>query len=218
MRSLLAVCAAALLAPAVAWAADDILIADFEGKDWGGWKVEGNAFGPGPARGALSGQMAVSKDLVHWQGETLPPGKNLLAGVGGELFEIRAEFEVGDAAEFGFSIRGTPVTYDVKAGEIVCKIAKAPLKAPLKPEGGRVRLYCVSYGGASQAGWHGHAPLRDHVPGTASGPSLQLAAASHPPKTDAVRASPYSRRPHLHRGLRGRRPRVYACRRRPPGR
>jgi len=71
-----------------------------------------------------------------WQGETLPPGKNLLAGVGGELFEIRAEFEVGDAAEFGFSIRGTPVVYDVKGQQIVCKTAKAALK----PEGGRVSL------------------------------------------------------------------------------
>jgi fructan beta-fructosidase len=73
-----------------------------------------------------------------WQGETLQPGagKNLLAGVGGELFDIRAEMEVGDATEFGFNIRGTPVTYDVKAGQIVCKGVKAPLKA----EGGRVRL------------------------------------------------------------------------------
>jgi len=73
-----------------------------------------------------------------WQGETLQPGagKNLLAGVGGELFEIRAEFEVGDAAEFGFNIRGTPVVYDVKGGQIVCKTAKAPLK----PEGNRVRI------------------------------------------------------------------------------
>jgi fructan beta-fructosidase len=73
-----------------------------------------------------------------WQGETLQPGagKNLLAGVGGELFDIRAEMEVGDATEFGFNIRGTPVTYDVKAGQIMCKGVKAPLKA----EGGRVRL------------------------------------------------------------------------------
>jgi len=42
---------------AAAPAAEDILIADFEGKDYGAWKVEGEAFGPGPARGTLKGQM-----------------------------------------------------------------------------------------------------------------------------------------------------------------
>src|SRR2546422_878294 len=41
-------------------AADDILLADFEGKDYGEWKVTGEAFGPGPARGTLPNQMAVS--------------------------------------------------------------------------------------------------------------------------------------------------------------
>ncbi|MEO5916253.1 MAG: glycoside hydrolase family 32 protein [Luteolibacter sp.] len=40
-------------------AADDILIADFEGADYGGWKVTGEAFGKNPAQGALQGQMAV---------------------------------------------------------------------------------------------------------------------------------------------------------------
>jgi len=48
----------------------DILIADFEGDTYGeGWKVEGEAFGPGPARGTLPGQMKVSgfqgKGLVN---------------------------------------------------------------------------------------------------------------------------------------------------------
>lgn len=50
-------------------AADDLPIADFEGQDYGAWKVEGTAFGPGPARGALPGQMAVEgfngKGLVN---------------------------------------------------------------------------------------------------------------------------------------------------------
>ena len=38
----------------------DILIADFEGDNWGGWTVEGSAFGPGPSRGALTGQTEVT--------------------------------------------------------------------------------------------------------------------------------------------------------------
>lgn len=47
----------------------DVLIADFEGKDYGAWKVTGEAFGPGPARGTLPNQMPVSgyegKGLVN---------------------------------------------------------------------------------------------------------------------------------------------------------
>ena len=39
----------------------DILIADFEGEDYGDWKVEGKAFGDKPARGTLPGQNRVSE-------------------------------------------------------------------------------------------------------------------------------------------------------------
>ena len=50
-------------------AGGDLLIADFEGDDWGAWKVTGEAFGPGPARGTLPNQMAVDgflgKGLVN---------------------------------------------------------------------------------------------------------------------------------------------------------
>ena len=41
------------------FAADDLLIADFEGPDYGAWKITGEAFGPAPARGTLPGQMPV---------------------------------------------------------------------------------------------------------------------------------------------------------------
>ena len=49
-----------LMMGSVASAADDILVEDFEGKDYGDWKVEGEAFGPGPAKGTLPNQMEVS--------------------------------------------------------------------------------------------------------------------------------------------------------------
>ncbi|MCD6304176.1 MAG: GH32 C-terminal domain-containing protein [Planctomycetes bacterium] len=58
-----------LAASAIAAASEDIVIADFEGKDYGGWKVTGDAFGAGPAKGTLAGQMRVSgymgKGLVN---------------------------------------------------------------------------------------------------------------------------------------------------------
>ena len=38
----------------------DLLIADFEGDTYGDWKVTGEAFGPGPAKGTLPNQMGVS--------------------------------------------------------------------------------------------------------------------------------------------------------------
>jgi len=48
---------------------DDVLIANFEGNDYGAWTVTGSAFGPGPARGTLPNQMPVSgflgKGLVN---------------------------------------------------------------------------------------------------------------------------------------------------------
>ncbi len=47
----------------------DILIQDFEAADYGGWKVEGKAFGTGPAKGGFPGQMEVTgflgKGLVN---------------------------------------------------------------------------------------------------------------------------------------------------------
>lgn len=59
---------AALAAPNLR-AADDLLIADFEGPDYGQWKTTGEAFGRAPARGALPGQMRVDgfkgKGLVN---------------------------------------------------------------------------------------------------------------------------------------------------------
>ncbi len=70
MRSLAACMIIAILCCAAAAAAEpDILIADFEGKDYGDWKATGDAFGRGPARGTLTSQMEVSgfqgKGLVN---------------------------------------------------------------------------------------------------------------------------------------------------------
>ncbi|MDP7286352.1 MAG: glycoside hydrolase family 32 protein [Phycisphaerae bacterium] len=66
--------------PAIA-ADKDIVIADFEGKAYPeGWKAEGKAFGKGPAKGGLGGQMHVSgfegKGLVNsFLGGDKPTGK-----------------------------------------------------------------------------------------------------------------------------------------------
>ena len=55
--------------------AQDIMVADFESTSYDAWKVTGDAFGPGPAEGALPGQMHVDgftgKRLVNsfYQGD-----------------------------------------------------------------------------------------------------------------------------------------------------
>ncbi|HSV73713.1 MAG TPA: glycoside hydrolase family 32 protein [Chthonomonadales bacterium] len=47
-------------APAALPARPDIVVADFEGDDWGGWTATGEAVGTGPAQGTLPNQMAVT--------------------------------------------------------------------------------------------------------------------------------------------------------------
>ena len=58
---------AALTCPV--FAAPEIVIADFEMSSYEPWTVTGEAFGPGPAQGALPGQMGVDgfrgKGLVN---------------------------------------------------------------------------------------------------------------------------------------------------------
>jgi fructan beta-fructosidase len=48
------------LAAAVAADRPDLVMADFEGDTYAGWVADGEAFGKGPSRGTLPGQMAVS--------------------------------------------------------------------------------------------------------------------------------------------------------------
>jgi fructan beta-fructosidase len=58
-----------VVAPTRAEDRPDLVVADFEGGDYGDWKATGQAFGQAPARGALPGQMAVDgfegKGLVN---------------------------------------------------------------------------------------------------------------------------------------------------------
>src|SRR6266480_2269373 len=55
-----------MLSPALrAASGDDIVIADFEGKDYGAWKVTGTAFRRGPARGALLAELEIENARGH---------------------------------------------------------------------------------------------------------------------------------------------------------
>ncbi|UCG56752.1 MAG: glycoside hydrolase family 32 protein [Phycisphaerales bacterium] len=68
--------------------------------------------------------------------EILEPGTNPLADVTGELFHIRAKFELQGAEEFGFTIRGVPVVYDVEKERLSCQ----ENSASLRPDSGKIYL------------------------------------------------------------------------------
>jgi fructan beta-fructosidase len=72
--------------------------------------------------------------------QPLKPGDNPLASIRGELFDVRAEFELGDAAAVGLRVRGTPVVFDANANELVC----LNRRVRLKPDGGRVWLQILA--------------------------------------------------------------------------
>jgi sucrose-6-phosphate hydrolase SacC (GH32 family) len=75
----------------------------------------------------------------HWSDAPVEPGKNLLEKISGELFEIQAEIDVGDAGELGFTLRGVPVVYDAKAKKLTCQGKSAPLET-IK---GRIKLHIL---------------------------------------------------------------------------
>ena len=78
------------------------------------------------------------KQLAKFSGP-LAPDANPLANAHGELLELRAEFEPGDAAEIGFNVRGVPVSYDARKQEIVVNGHRAP--APLRDGKQSVIIY-----------------------------------------------------------------------------
>jgi fructan beta-fructosidase len=65
---------------------------------------------------------------LSWKDVTLKAGTNPLAEVKGELFDIRAILNPGKAEQIEFTVRGIPVVYDAKKGEIRCAGKTAPLK------------------------------------------------------------------------------------------
>ena len=67
---------------------------------------------------------------------TLNPDENLLAGLTGELFDIRAEIELNSATAVGFNIRGQDVRYDVSEKQLTF----LGRSGPLAPQDGKIQL------------------------------------------------------------------------------
>ena len=56
----------------------------------------------------------------QWTQHSVRPGENLLSGIRGELFELRAEIEPGDASEISFRVRGATLRYDPARKTLSC--------------------------------------------------------------------------------------------------
>jgi fructan beta-fructosidase len=75
------------------------------------------------------------------------PEGTVLPGGEGDLFDITGEFAVGAGSEeVGFKVRGVPITYDVKAGQLTCAPSLASVAtagdrtAPLQPVAGKIKI------------------------------------------------------------------------------
>jgi fructan beta-fructosidase len=64
-----------------------------------------------------------------WSNLTLKPGENPLSDITGDLFDIRAEFEPGDASEFGIKVRGAAVNYSARDRQLTCLGRSAALES-----------------------------------------------------------------------------------------
>ncbi len=93
----------------------------------------------------------------RWDGLRIEPGQNPLQGLRGNQLEIEADFEIGDAGQFGFKLRKsereqTVVGYDVRSSTLFIDRTKSGTAdfhhefacrhgAPLPPENGRIKLH-----------------------------------------------------------------------------
>ncbi len=73
-------------------AADDLLLADFEGPDYGAWRTTGKAFGPGPAHGTLPGQMPVDGFLGQGLVNSFHQGDGTTGTLTSPAFKIERPF------------------------------------------------------------------------------------------------------------------------------
>ncbi|MCC6142957.1 MAG: DUF4980 domain-containing protein, partial [Candidatus Hydrogenedentes bacterium] len=126
-RSMQFLCIGLILAAHWAAGADDIVIADFEGKTYGEWTASGTAFGEGPARGTLPGQM----DVSGYEGRRLVNSFNGGDGATGTLtsprFTIRRRyicFLIGGGGHAG------ETCLNLMQGERIVRTATGPNRAP----------------------------------------------------------------------------------------
>jgi fructan beta-fructosidase len=82
-------------------------------------------------------EIALLHEATHaWHDQLLAAGQTDYPEVDGELLEVRAGFEAGDATAFGLAVRGVAVTYEVEGRVLTCE----GRSVPLSPVDGEIRL------------------------------------------------------------------------------
>jgi hypothetical protein len=133
MKTLLTTTFCAILATAAAFAADDLLIADFEKATYAPWKVTGEAFGSAPAKGTLPGQ-------TDMKPKGPPPLiSNAERSLTASAHYLHLPIKNG-APKRLFNIRGIMVEYDAVKQELSVAGHRAP--APLRDGKQRLTIYC----------------------------------------------------------------------------
>ncbi len=118
------------------------------------------------------------------KGETLKPGKEPVLGVKGERLDVRAEVRPAGAEQVTLTLRGVPVVYDAKGGQVSWHGQTAPLK-PRKD--GAVRLRILADRGSVEVfGNDGQVALSAGVLVPADKRSLILSAKGGEAKVDSL--------------------------------
>ncbi len=136
----------------------DVVVADFEGADYGKWVAAGEAFGAGPARGTLPGQMAVT----GFEGKGLVD--SFLGGDGKVGTLTSPEFEISRKA-MTFLIGGGGFEGKTCMNLLVDgKVVRTATGANVNP-GGSEALELVAWDVAEWAGKTGHLEIVDAATG-----------------------------------------------------
>lgn len=72
----------------------------------------------------------------HWNDLTVTPGRNPIAGLRGDLFDLRADVELAPSATLTLGVRGVPIRYSARTGMLQLGDSRVPLKLA----GTRLRL------------------------------------------------------------------------------
>ena len=126
----------------------------------------------------------------RWRDLTLQPGENPLSTVSGDLFDIRVELEMADAAEFGVKARGASVSCNVKEQ----MLSSAGRTAPLEMENGRIQLQIlVDRTSFEVYGNHGRAALSSCFLPVKGEPDLEIYAVGGPVQIKSLEVFPLHR-------------------------
>ncbi|MBV6458755.1 MAG: hypothetical protein HONBIEJF_01893 [Fimbriimonadaceae bacterium] len=167
----------------------DILIADFEGETYGDWVVTGAAFGHGPAKGTLAGQMAVSGFLGRGLVNTYFGGDTSTGTLTSPPFQINRRY-------LSFLIGGghdrQRLSLDLFVGDQIVRKATGPNRTPggtealeldgwdLKPYLGKMATLRIV--DEATGGW-GHVNV-DHILLTDQKPPMSISNATKKVRLD----------------------------------